>query len=110
MAKAADAQHTWDITIVWRLVERTLLERPEISVVINDWQQGVLQQLQRNKKAITDCLHFADEISLALSESGKRIYDGWGVPPTQLLPRRSTTRGGHSLKACYQKWSSLPIL
>ena len=86
--EVVSSQSAWDISMVWKAIQKFQIERPEKSATIRHWQTAIDQQLQEhNNKAITYFLLLAEKTVQRLSAYEKRIYDSWGVLPSQVLPK-----------------------
>lgn len=87
MVEAVNSQCAWDISMVWRSIDKLGKERPDKLALINKWQEDVGRQLESDSNEITYYLQLAEKTLLRLSAYGKRIYNSWGVLPTQVLPK-----------------------
>ncbi|MDI1492110.1 MAG: hypothetical protein OHK93_003322 [Ramalina farinacea] len=87
VAETVNLQCAWDISVVWRMIGKLEVDRPRAKAVITKWRNEIGRQLRNDSKDIDYYLGLADKTLSQLTEYTKRIYDLWGVLPTQVFPK-----------------------
>lgn len=89
LAEAVNLQCAIDISVVWKVVDKLNSTHPNQLSTITKWQGDIARQLQSQNdgRDIDYYLGLAKKTLMRLSQYNKRIFDKWGVLPTQILSK-----------------------
>lgn len=87
IADTVTSQCAWDISVVWKGIDRFGTTHAHALPAIQTWRENVATQLANDSKGIDHYLRLAEKTLRQMTHYGKRIFHQWGILPTQVLPK-----------------------